>query len=163
MDGATRWPCRSRTLTTGSETLVLLDADTWVAPDGLGRIVSEHQQCAPDGLLSVQPHLQTEQPYEQLSAFCNIVTMIGSGAFASREDATTRPMAFGPCLVTTTPPTGKPVATGPSLARSLGTSRSPAATSPQASPCGAGPEGRPSRCVSTVRGSGASSMVGPRA
>ena len=51
--------------------------------------------------MSVQPHHRTVRAYEQLSAFCNVVSMMGCGAFAWP-----RPLgpavAFGPCLFTST-------------------------------------------------------------
>ena len=60
-------------------TCSFLDADTALAPDGaLPGSLRPH----PDGLLSVQPHHDTVHAYEQLSAFPNIVSMMGGGAFA---------------------------------------------------------------------------------
>src|SRR5690606_6060623 len=101
--------------------VVFLDADTWLAPDGLARLVAAHEELAPDGLLSVQPHHHVERPYEQLSLFPNVVAILASGMWLprrSRRAEGTRPslgstrtgsgdrgrrgaVAFGPCLVTT--------------------------------------------------------------
>ncbi|MBV9952188.1 MAG: glycosyltransferase, partial [Acidimicrobiia bacterium] len=75
--------------------LLFLDADTVLAPDALGRLLA----AAPDGLLSVQPHHDTVHAYEQLSAFPNLVSMMGGGAFAPWSSPR-RPVAFGPCLLT---------------------------------------------------------------
>jgi 4,4'-diaponeurosporenoate glycosyltransferase len=47
----------------------------------------------------VQPFHRVHERHEQLSAACNLVTMIGSGAFAAWPPVR-RPVAFGPCLVT---------------------------------------------------------------
>jgi len=102
--------------------VVLLDADTWLAPDGLARLVAAHEVLAPDGLLSVQPHHHVERPYEQLSLFPNVLAILASGMWLptplrSRPAEGTRPsfsstgttgvrtrrrgvVAFGPCLVT---------------------------------------------------------------
>lgn len=75
--------------------LVFLDADTWLAPGGLARILAEHRRRG--GLVSVQPFHATERPYEALSAFFNLVSMMGVGAFTPLRRA--RPTgAFGPCL-----------------------------------------------------------------
>lgn len=81
----------------GGTHLLFLDADTWLAPDALARLLAEHARRG--GLLSVQPHHRTERPYEQLSAFFNVTAMMGTGAFAA---AGTPPgtMAFGPCMLT---------------------------------------------------------------
>ena len=51
------------------------------------------------GLVSVQPHHRVERAYEQLSAYFNVVSLMASSAF-TRGDRH-RPMAFGPCLLTT--------------------------------------------------------------
>lgn len=76
-------------------TLVFLDADTWLAPGGLSRLLAEHDRRG--GLLSLQPFHVTERPYETLSAFFNLVSMMGVGAFTPRRAVPTG--AFGPCLV----------------------------------------------------------------
>jgi len=76
--------------------VVLLDADTWLAPDGLARLVAAHEALAPDGLLSVQPHHHVERPYEQLSLLPNVVAVLASGMWLptplrSRRTEGTRP------------------------------------------------------------------------
>lgn len=83
----------------GTGTLVFLDADTWLVPGGLASILAEHRRRG--GLVSVQPFHVTERPFEALSAFFNLVSMMGVGAFTPRRRA--RPTgAFGPCLVCST-------------------------------------------------------------
>ncbi|HVE45175.1 MAG TPA: glycosyltransferase [Acidimicrobiales bacterium] len=80
-------------------TLVFLDADTTLAAGGLSRLLGEHRRRG--GLVSVQPFHVMERPYEALSAFFNLVSMMGVGAFTPRRNA--RPAgAFGPCLVSST-------------------------------------------------------------
>ena len=51
------------------------------------------------GLVSVQPFHAVERPYEQLSAYFNLVSLLASGAFGRHPER--RAMAFGPCLLTT--------------------------------------------------------------
>ena len=80
------------------EHLVFLDADTWLAPDGLERVLGT-QAAHPTGLLSVAPFHLVERPYEQLSAMANLVAMLASAAFTPRGDGATT-LAFGPCLAT---------------------------------------------------------------
>lgn len=92
--------CHAGVAAATAEVLVLLDADTWLAADGLARIVAEHARLAPGGLLSVQPHHVTERPYEELSAMCNLVAVLAAGPAAWRRPRAAR-VAFGPCLVTT--------------------------------------------------------------
>lgn len=87
------WACATGAAATTNGLLVFLDADVTVLPGGLDAVVGAHE----GGLLSVQPYHCTEQLYERLSAFFNVVSMMGSGAFTPR--GRTR-AAFGPCLVT---------------------------------------------------------------
>ena len=76
--------------------LLFLDADTVLAPDAVDRLLARYAETG--GLVSVQPYHEVPTAYEQLSAYFNIVSMMGGGAFG--RGATTRPVAFGPCLLT---------------------------------------------------------------
>ncbi|MDE9365714.1 glycosyltransferase [Luteipulveratus sp. YIM 133132] len=89
--------CHLGAQATTGRILLFLDADTVLAPDALGGLLALRQDRG--GLVSVQPYHQVERPYEQLSAYFNVVSLMGSGAFSDRERR--RPMAFGPCLLTT--------------------------------------------------------------
>jgi hypothetical protein len=97
------WACHLGAEAATGDHLLFLDADTRLAPDALGRLLDEHAALTPDGLLSVAPYHATERPYEELSAACNVVSALGTGAFAGPPGravpALTR-AAFGPCLVT---------------------------------------------------------------
>jgi len=90
------WACEVGVRTTAAEVLVILDADVELAPDALGALVDEHESLG--GLLSVLPEHRPQRAYEQLSALCNVVSVMGTGAARpgarGRADA-----AFGPCLV----------------------------------------------------------------
>jgi 4,4'-diaponeurosporenoate glycosyltransferase len=93
------WACDVGARAARGERLVLLDADTWLAPDGLERLLSTHAERAPHGLLSVQPFHEVRRPHEQLSAVCNVVPVMAAGFAAARPKASCA-VAFGPCLVT---------------------------------------------------------------
>ncbi|MEQ1787709.1 MAG: glycosyltransferase [Acidimicrobiales bacterium] len=75
-----------------------IDADTWLAPDGVARLVAAHASGAAGGLLSVQPYHRVERAYEHLSAVCNVVPIMASGM--ARPGAARASVAFGPCLLT---------------------------------------------------------------
>jgi hypothetical protein len=81
------------------ELLLFLDADVTVHPGAIRQLL--HAQRRHGGLVSVQPYHRVERRYEELSAMCNVVSMIGTGAFA-RWPSPSRPAAFGPCLLTST-------------------------------------------------------------
>ena len=89
------WACHQGAAVARGERLLFLDADTWLAPDGVTRLAAAHQ-LAPDGLLSVLPFHATERAYEQLSAVGNVVSVLASGMAGPAP----RPsVAFGPCLL----------------------------------------------------------------
>jgi 4,4'-diaponeurosporenoate glycosyltransferase len=100
------WACHAGTEATTGELLLFLDADTVLAPGALTGLLDAHARHG--GLVSVQPHHVVVRPYEQLSAYFNVVAVMASGAF-TRSSGTDRParpgdrpaMAFGPCLLTT--------------------------------------------------------------
>ncbi|MEO7557279.1 MAG: glycosyltransferase family A protein [Acidimicrobiales bacterium] len=93
------WACQLGVEAARGQRLLFLDADTWLAPNGVARLAATHGQLTPGGLLSVQPFHVTERPYEQLSALCNVVAVMGSGIAAPR--ASEARVAFGPCLLCT--------------------------------------------------------------
>lgn len=89
--------CARGAATATSPMLLFLDADVTLAPDAIDRLLVAHSERG--GLISVQPHHITVRGYEQLSAVCNVVAMMGTGAFAPLRRRA-RPAAFGPCLMT---------------------------------------------------------------
>lgn len=89
--------CAHGAAATDRPTLVFLDADTMLEPDGLARIVAE--QRTRGGLLSVQPYHRTELPHERLAALFNLVGVMGVGC-ATAPPRVRIAGAFGPCLVT---------------------------------------------------------------
>jgi 4,4'-diaponeurosporenoate glycosyltransferase len=94
------WACHAGARATTGDLLLFLDADTVLGPDSLGGLLALWARTG--GLVSVQPFHEVVRPYEQLSAYFNAVALLASGAFAAppaRRPAR-RPMAFGPCLLT---------------------------------------------------------------
>jgi hypothetical protein len=92
------WACTAGADRATGTHLVFLDADTSLASTALRALLAAHAERG--GLLSVQPAHITEAWYEQASAYCNIVAMMGTGAFAVRSRRSPD-VSFGPCLVTT--------------------------------------------------------------
>jgi 4,4'-diaponeurosporenoate glycosyltransferase len=92
------WACAAGAASvTTADRLVFLDADVVVEPGGLDRILAAHDQAG--GLLSVQPWHAVERPYEQLSAFFNLIAMQSIDAFTPLGRRVRPSGAFGPCLV----------------------------------------------------------------
>jgi 4,4'-diaponeurosporenoate glycosyltransferase len=90
------WACQVGARATGGDLLLFLDADTVLAPDALDGLLELHDRHR--GLVSVQPFHDVVRPYEQLSSYFNVVSLLASAAFARHPGR--RPMAFGPCLLT---------------------------------------------------------------
>ena len=90
------WACQSGSDAAGGDLLLFLDADTVLSPDALSGLLDLHEVHG--GLVSVQPFHRVVRPYEQLSSYFNVMSLLASGAFTRRPP--THPMAFGPCLLT---------------------------------------------------------------
>lgn len=92
------WACHHGAGLASGDVLVFLDADVILAPEALASLVAELGDRG--GLVSVAPYHYTEALYERLSAVCNLVSMMATGAFRpfSRHRPPS-PMAFGPCMV----------------------------------------------------------------
>ncbi|MBM3879831.1 MAG: glycosyltransferase [Verrucomicrobia bacterium] len=68
------WACHQGAQVAKGELLLFVDADTWLEPDGLGRILAGY----PGGAFSVGPYHAVRQWYEELSLFFNIVMAAGT-------------------------------------------------------------------------------------
>jgi 4,4'-diaponeurosporenoate glycosyltransferase len=68
------WACHQGALVSKGESLMFLDADTWLEAGALGKILNGHT----GGALSVAPHHVIEKPYEQLSAMFNLTMIAGT-------------------------------------------------------------------------------------
>ena len=72
------WACATGARAATSRTLVFLDADTTFEAGGFARVMAESR--ARRGLVSVQPYHSVERPYEHLSAFFNVIGLMGVDA-----------------------------------------------------------------------------------
>jgi len=91
------WTCHQGAMAAAGDHFLFLDADTRLtSTDALERITAE--ACRLGGMISVQPLHLVRSLYEQLSAFFNLVVMIGSGAFSSWSRAGEAFSCFGPCI-----------------------------------------------------------------
>lgn len=71
------WACRQGAGLAAGDMFLFLDADTWFEPQGLQLLLASYVE----GVLSVGPYHAVQRPYEQLSAFFNLVMAGGTGAF----------------------------------------------------------------------------------
>jgi 4,4'-diaponeurosporenoate glycosyltransferase len=88
------WACQAGADAATGSYLLFLDADTSLAPDALRVLFA----ALDGGVLSIAPFHETHAFHEQLGAFANLVSILGTGAFAIRPIAE-RPTVFGPCVL----------------------------------------------------------------
>jgi 4,4'-diaponeurosporenoate glycosyltransferase len=68
------WACQQGANGARGELLLFVDADTWFETDGLARILASY--C--NGAMSVGPYHLVRRPYEQFSAFFNLIMAAGT-------------------------------------------------------------------------------------
>jgi 4,4'-diaponeurosporenoate glycosyltransferase len=90
------WACWNGANAASGELLIFLDADTRVEPSGLDKLVET--QLDTGGLVSLEPYHRVQRPYEQLSAFFNIVRTASVGVFGLFRGDRGAAGAFGPCI-----------------------------------------------------------------
>jgi 4,4'-diaponeurosporenoate glycosyltransferase len=93
------WACYQGAKPASGELFIFLDADTVLEKNGLERIIATSMDHA--GVLSIQPYHRMCAPYEQLSAFFNIVVMAAIGSFTVLGRAINPVGLFGPVMVFT--------------------------------------------------------------
>jgi 4,4'-diaponeurosporenoate glycosyltransferase len=91
------WACWQGARAARGSLLVFLDADTWLEPAGLTRLLEQYWLVG--GLLSVQPYHVTSRAYEQLSAITNITMFMAVNTFTPLGQAGRPHATFGPCIV----------------------------------------------------------------
>ncbi len=91
------WACHQGAAAAAGTALLFVDADTWFEPDGLRRMVDTWRRHG--GVLSVGAYHEVVRPYEELSAYFNLMMTLGVGAFTVRGAAVQPAGLFGPCLL----------------------------------------------------------------
>lgn len=91
------WACWQGAHAATGDLLLFLDADTFFYPGGLRRILDTYAEAG--GVMSVGAYHQIERPYENFSAFFNLVMTIGVGAFTLLGRRLTPRGMFGPFLM----------------------------------------------------------------
>ncbi len=91
------WACWRGARKATGDLFLFLDADTFLEPDGLSKIISTYIEKG--GLLSIQPYHEMKKGYERLSAIFNIVSLAGMNAFTPLGEKLKPMGAFGPCMI----------------------------------------------------------------
>ncbi len=79
------------------ETLLFLDADTRLSPNGFLKIINTFRRQS--GLLSIQPYHAVQTWGEKLSAILNVMVMAGFNTFTPLGHKWKPPGSFGPCII----------------------------------------------------------------
>ena len=90
------WACYQGAKAAHGELLIFLDADTFLEKDGLEKILGEYLENG--GAVSIQPYHRMKRPYEQFSAFFNLIEMAAMGAFTITGKHAKPIGLFGPCI-----------------------------------------------------------------
>lgn len=78
------WACAQGAESAQGELFLFLDADTWLAPEGLHRYLSAWDEVSDQQMaLSFLPYHITKAPYEELSLFFNLLMAFGAGGFGA--------------------------------------------------------------------------------
>ena len=91
------WACWQAARRARGELLLFLDADTFMEPGGLEKILEAYLHRG--GLLSIWPYHRMRRLYERLSALFNIIIMASIGSFTIRGPKGRSLGAFGPCVI----------------------------------------------------------------
>ena len=91
------WACYQGAHHASGELLVFLDADTYLAEDGLQKIVDTYNK--EPSVMSLAPYHETEKFYEQFSAFFNIIMAGSMNAFTMLGKRLKPTGLFGPSLI----------------------------------------------------------------
>lgn len=91
------WACHQGAAAASGSIFLFVDADTWIEPGGLRRMVDTFMED--DGVISVLPYHETERTYEDLSVYFNLMMAMGVGAFTLLGRRHTPDGLFGQLLM----------------------------------------------------------------
>lgn len=91
------WACQQGAQAASGDWLLFLDADTRLERGALEKIARLTQN--PDRVSSICPYHVIQRPYEQLSAFFNVIMLAGINAFGIQRDPSRESALFGQCLL----------------------------------------------------------------
>ncbi len=89
------WGCYQGAQKAKGDLFIFLDADTFLEPDGLERIIGNYEGT---GVISIFPYHRIKKPYEAFSAIFNLMQLAGI-YYLSLSGKRQSKGLFGPCLV----------------------------------------------------------------
>lgn len=91
------WACHQGAEMATGDWILFLDADTVIESGGMGRIAALTADEA--SVHSICPYHRVKKPYEQLSAFFNVVMLLGMNAFTWRGEEAAQIGLFGQAML----------------------------------------------------------------
>ncbi len=91
------WACQQGADVATGEWILFLDADTVLEEGALDRIAALTEES--DSVHSICPYHRVEKPYEELSAFFNVIMLLGMNAFTIKGDDADGIGLFGQALL----------------------------------------------------------------
>lgn len=91
------WACQEGASQSVGDWFLFLDADTWIEPKGLRRIVALTNNK--NRVSSICPYHEIGSPVEELSAFFNVIMVAGANAFGWRGKSGREGALFGQSLL----------------------------------------------------------------
>ena len=90
------WSCYQGALGAGGDVFVFLDADTFLEPDALEKIINKFSEKP--GAISIFPYHRTKRIYESFSAIFNLMQLAGMSRISLKKNSDLTGLS-GPCLV----------------------------------------------------------------
>lgn len=93
------WACHNGSLVAKGDFLLFLDADTWIEIDFLKKIRASKSFQENEVALSLIPFHKVIRPYENFSAFFNLLMTMGTGAFCYSHSVSKRALLTGQMML----------------------------------------------------------------
>jgi 4,4'-diaponeurosporenoate glycosyltransferase len=90
------WSCYQGSQQAKGELFIFLDADTYLEPNGIERIMDNYNEGS--GVISIFPYHRIKKPYEAFSAIFNLMQLAGMYCLSLSGKRHSKGL-FGPCLV----------------------------------------------------------------
>ena len=93
------WACQQGADHASGDWYLFLDADTRLQPDALAHLAGAIDATGENNVISVSPYHSIEKPYEELSAFFNLLMVTGINAFGVGAGSQNNSALFGQCML----------------------------------------------------------------
>ncbi|MDC0088245.1 glycosyltransferase [Akkermansiaceae bacterium] len=93
------WACQQGADHASGDWYLFLDADTQLLPDALAHLAGAIDATQGESVISISPYHSIQKPYEELSAFFNLLMVTGINAFGLGKGSENNSALFGQCML----------------------------------------------------------------